>query len=285
MHDTKEGSRVEGHLDGAHDCAWLLASDLDGTLIPTRDDPGGQAAIRVVADLRLREDLLLAYVTGRHLELARAGIAAHGLPVPDAIAADVGTTLYWRSSDGYEPDTEYLRYVEGLDGVPRADAVSDVLEGVAGLRLQEGEKQGRFKTSYYFDGDFSISVLRHMQDRLSAVGRVRLVHSRDPVSGVGLLDVLPAEVGKETAVRFLASELGKDDGCVVFAGDSGNDRAAFLMGNRAVVVGNAADDLKAEIREAVAERGLDELVYFAEASFSAGVVEGLAHHGVPGRSR
>ena len=208
----------------------------------------------------------------------------HGLPSPDAIAADVGTTLYWRRGASYEPDAEYLGYVEGLRGVPRADEVLDMLDGFAGLRLQEEAKQGRFKTSYYFDGDFSLEVLRRVRDRLSGVGRVRLVHSRDPVAGVGLLDVLPADVGKETAVRFVAWKLSADHRRVVFAGDSGNDRAAFLMGYRTIVVGNAASDLKTEIREAAAKQGLEELVYFARAAFASGVVEGLAHHGVPGCS-
>jgi sucrose-6F-phosphate phosphohydrolase len=275
---------MEEYLDREDDGVWILASDLDGTLIPTGDDPDGAHAVGVVAELHDRERLRLAYVTGRHLRLALAGIEIHGLPSPDAIAADVGTTLYWKRGASYEPDAEYLGYVEGLEGVPGSDAVLEALEGWPGLRLQEAEKQGRFKTSYFYDRDFSIEVLRRLRDRLSQVGRFRLVHSRDPVSGIGLLDILPADVGKETAVQFLASKLSEDPRRLVFAGDSGNDRAAFLMGHRAVVVGNAAEDLKAEIREAAAERGLEDLVYFAEAAFSAGVVEGLVRHGVPGAS-
>ena len=73
---------------------YLLASDLDGTLIPLERDA---QRLREVAELvdafEASEGLLLAYVTGRHLSLAQAGIEEIGLPSPDWFVCDVGTRL------------------------------------------------------------------------------------------------------------------------------------------------------------------------------------------------
>jgi hypothetical protein len=53
---------------------YLLASDLDGTLIPLeRDAQRLREVEELVRALAASEDLRLAYVTGRHLALAQAG--------------------------------------------------------------------------------------------------------------------------------------------------------------------------------------------------------------------
>ena len=67
---------------------------------------------------------------------------------------------------------------------------------------------------------------------------------------------------------------------MVFAGDSGNDRAAILSGVRAVVVGNAGDDLRDGLRREAERRGLGERIHFSEAPYAAGVVEGCRYFGL-----
>ena len=60
----------------------LLASDLHGTLIPFEREA---QRLREVADfsgaIRRTHNVGVAYVTGRHLSLAKAGIAEFDLPV------------------------------------------------------------------------------------------------------------------------------------------------------------------------------------------------------------
>jgi hydroxymethylpyrimidine pyrophosphatase-like HAD family hydrolase len=73
------------------------------------------------------------------------------------------------------------------------------------------------------------------------------------------------------------------DDDVVFAGDSGNDTDALLSGVRSVLVGNAPDTLRSEVRASAENRGLLDRVYFASSHFAAGVVEGL-HHFASGTS-
>ena len=69
---------------------YLLATDLDGTFV------GDQEALEKL--LRFFDDspdeVALVYVTGRHLSSARSLIAKEGLPTPDMLITDVGTSIY-----------------------------------------------------------------------------------------------------------------------------------------------------------------------------------------------
>jgi hypothetical protein len=96
---------------------YLLASDLDGTLIPLeRDAQRLREVEELVRALAASEDLRLAYVTGRHLALAQAGIEEIGLPSPDWFVCDVGTSVYRRANGGYEPDQEYRQAMRAALG-------------------------------------------------------------------------------------------------------------------------------------------------------------------------
>jgi HAD superfamily hydrolase (TIGR01484 family) len=253
----------------------LLASDLDGTLIPPDEAP---ARMRELDDFRATVDALslsLAYVTGRHLESALRGIERFRLPRPDALSCDVGTTVYWRRGDEYFADAEYHDVVAASPGVAEAEQVRDLLADVSELWLQEPENQGAFKVSYYAARPLTAAFLREIGDRVADAGRMRLVSSHAPTSGRGLLDVLPEAVGKASAVRHVAQRMGFGDDEVVFAGDSGNDEDALLSGVHAVVVANAPDSVRADVRAAAEARGLSDRVFFASGRYAAGVTEGL----------
>ena len=219
------------------------------------------------------------YVTGRHLELALDGIERFGLPRPDVLACDVGTTVHWRDSSGYVLDASYHARVAGAPGVAPGRQIRDRLEGLEGLVLQEAEKQAAFKVSYYVDRPITAELLSQVEKRLAPSIRPRLVHSHDPATGRGLLDVLPDSIGKRTAVEHVAALLDLTDDQVIFAGDSGNDRDAVLSGSRAIVVGNAPAELVDELRDAAQRLGITSRIYFASAPWMHGVVEGLCHFG------
>ena len=259
----------------------LLASDLDGTLIPLeRDAQRLREVAELVEAMRASAGLQLAYVTGRHLSLAEQGIAEVGLPTPNWFVCDVGTSVYHREAAGFEPDETYRKAMRAaFGGLGGADVRAAVGE-VDGIELQEEEKQAEFKVSYYTRGRHEPYV-DAVQSRLDAAGaRVNLVASFDPVSERGLLDVLPAGVAKDYAIRYLHEHTGIDADHLVYAGDSGNDRAAILSGFRAIVVGNADEALKEELKSASAERGLSRRLYFAKHPYARGVLEGLRHFGL-----
>ncbi len=258
----------------------LLASDLDGTLIPLERHPQRLREVaefvRAVAET---VNLSLAYVTGRHLSLACEGIAEVGLPSPDWFVCDVGTSVFRKADSGFEPDEQYREAMRSaLGGLSGAD-LRAAIGVVEGLTLQENEKQGEFKVSYYTQGRPEPYV-DSVQAKLDAAeAKVNLIASYDPVSHRGLVDLLPAGVAKDYAVRYLHDQSGVDEQHLVYAGDSGNDRAAMVAGYRVIVVGNADEALKKDLGIEAVGQGIAEKIYFAEHPYARGVLEGLRHFG------
>lgn len=276
----------------------LFASDLDGTLIPIVPEGGPRSGLdahgarawgaepdaQTAATVRFRRfaeasGWFVMYVTGRHLELALDGIDRHGLPRPAALACDVGTSLFWRERGVWVRDEAYRARVAASPGVAPERQIRSRLRGLDGLVLQAAEKQAEFKVSYHVDGPVSAELLAEVGERLGPPISARLVASHDPLTGRGLLDVLPASIGKRTAVDHVAARLDVGGDEVVYAGDSGNDRDALLAGTRAIVVGNAPAALVEELRTEAERLGIAASIYYASAPWTQGVVEGLHHFG------
>jgi len=268
----------------------LIASDLDGTLIPPPSAPDPTAGVATFREAARRAGLPVAYVTGRDHSLALAGIEAAGLPEPDWLICDVGTQIFHRRGGGLWPDPRYRdRMVEAFQGL-EAEAIRKAVTGLHGLVLQPEAKQGEFKVSFTLPpsgtGDPPTSLRRDLMERLGGMDApVAVVWSVDVEDGAGLVDILPRGVAKDRALRHLQEEAGMAMDQVVYAGDSGNDLAALLAGFRAVLVGNAPAPLRVHVREESGARGLEEEVYLARGHYGDGVVEGLRHFGVAGDGR
>jgi HAD superfamily hydrolase (TIGR01484 family) len=259
----------------------LLASDLDGTLIPLERDA---KRLREVGDLIAAfegaESLDLAYVTGRHLSLGLEGIAEVGLPLPRWFVCDVGTSVYQRTNGAFEVDEKYRSRMRDAFGGMSGSEVRAAIGQIDGLKVQEEERQAEFKASYYTEGRAE-RWFPLIESRLVAADvETNLVASHDPVSDRGLLDVLPAGIAKDCAVRYLHDASGVQEKNLVYAGDSGNDRAAMLAGYRTIVVGNADPALKDDLARVAAARGISDRIYFAEHVYARGVLEGLRHFGL-----
>ena len=100
----------------------ILASDLDGTLIPLDGRPENRRALQRLVTARLQDRFTLVFVTGRHKASICEVICEHHLPLPDWVISDVGTTIY-------EIPTMFSR--QGLDTVVLAGGVA------ANRRLRE----------------------------------------------------------------------------------------------------------------------------------------------------
>jgi hypothetical protein len=270
----------------------LLCSDLDRTLIPNGEQPESPKAREIFARLYERPEICLTYVSGRNELLVKEAIAKYDLPEPDFVIGDVGTTLYriekrkpesrWCLDPGWQQEI-------GGDWITcnRNDVVG-LLAGIHGMdfRLQEEEKQNRFKVSYYTDPDLKMEIVR---ERISILLQAHgisstVIWSRDDAARCGLLDILPPKANKLQAIRFLMKQEQIPEKNAVFAGDSGNDLDALTSGLQAILVRNSAADVRKAAFEELGEKGFSDSLYIAKGglhgmngNYAAGVLEGLVH--------
>jgi len=261
----------------------MLATDMDGTIIPLEVTPEQKAAIRHFRDtVEKKPDFCLAYVTGRDLPLAEKGIRQHELPVPDILVCDVGTSVYHRSETGFREDQEYIRLMEEARGGMDVRDARHELAHLPELLIQVDEKQSASKLSYHLTRESDHQeVVASVHDRLREMGGgLQAVYSVGAPHGTGLLDVLPNGVAKDFAIKYLQGHTGVPADAMVYAGDSGNDLAALLAGYQAIVVGNATPGLKEELTIRSEELGIFHQLYFAQSFYVSGVMEGSRHFGL-----
>ncbi|PPK75338.1 hypothetical protein B0F87_106186 [Methylobacter tundripaludum] len=265
----------------------LICTDLDRTLLPNGRQPESSGARATFARLVARPEVTLAYVSGRHRALVEDAIREYGLPLPDWVIGDVGTTIYqvhageWRHWPEWEQDiaTDW----RGLT----ADDLRPLFADLPSLRLQEEAKQNRYKLSYYLPlltdiGALQREMLRRLETQKLAAG---LIYSVDEATSTGLLDVLPAHATKLHAVEFLMQQQGFDYANTVFAGDSGNDLPVLASIIQSVLVANADIDVVEQAKTQARKQGTLAAFYLAQGGFlgmngnySAGIVEGVAHY-------
>ncbi len=268
----------------------LLCSDLDRTLIPNGREEESAEARPLLRHLARQPGFRLIYVTGRDEKLIAEAIADYDLPIPDYAIGDVGTSIYKLSgtpahmefSPRHDWQDRISRDWQGL----RHDDLATMFTDLEQLRPQEPDKQNAYKISYYVDVSVDQKTLAEtMQKRLTEKGiRASIITSVDEQEGVGLVDILPERATKVHAIRFLIEEFGIPESRVVFSGDSGNDLPALTSGLQAVLVRNAAEDVRREARAATIKNGVESKLYLARGGFlgmngnyAAGVLEGLVH--------
>ncbi|MEA1933027.1 MAG: HAD-IIB family hydrolase [Thermodesulfobacteriota bacterium] len=259
---------------------YLLASDMDGTVIPLDDRVERSREIEEFRSLiDQHKDVVLAYVTGRHFELGMKGIKEFNLPGPEIFVCDVGTTIYRQIGGAWRLDEEFRKGLKkswkGRTGKDIAYLIHDIPE----LTEQEREKQTEFKQSYYIAVDAKTNrVVRSIQDMLAEDKiEAEIIYSVDTKKNIGLLDLLPKAAAKGTALKYLWNglEILKDN--VVYAGDSGNDLNAFISGFNAVVVNNTPENVKNEVRKQIRMMNIKDRVFFADSKYVKGVIEGCFH--------
>jgi hydroxymethylpyrimidine pyrophosphatase-like HAD family hydrolase len=239
------------------DRPFLLASDIDGTLLG--DDDGELSLNALVREYR--DCLCLALITGRPFASVQELLREDRLPQPDFIVGMVGTELVdcrdeqnrlgqrfaARVPQGWDPETIY-RLGEG--------------EGVSRQVMPDGRP--RFQAGFDWNGQ--AETLDAFCQRLSGHNGFYIL----PSSG-RYIDVLPVQMGKGEAARFIQQELGFEPARVVVAGDTGNDRELFKTGFKGILPSNAFDELKA-VRQS----------WHYQSAYPAGrgVLDGLCHFGL-----
>lgn len=257
----------------------VLATDMDGTFIPLDGNEENRRDLEILrAELQSRA-LELLYVTGRHYELVLDAIRSHDLPEPRWLVCDVGSSVYQGDASGghrkvSDYDDHLTEIVEAFD-VP---TLKDLFSSMSEMRIQESEKQGRFKLSYYCDAGILSELSAQLAQSLQENGApYRLISSVDPFTGEGLIDFLPKGVSKDYALRWWVGHTRRDEQEVVFAGDSGNDLAALTAGYRSIVVANADPAVARQARLAHQSAGWTDRLFLAAKPATSGVLEGLNH--------
>jgi HAD superfamily hydrolase (TIGR01484 family) len=254
----------------------VLATDLDGTFVPLSGNSRNRADLKTIAEKLRQHEITLTFVTGRHLESVQRAIVEHALPKPDWIICDVGTTIY--ENVGIDDLREVVSYRSHLESIIASCPIAqlrELLSGIAGLRLQEPEKQGQFKLSYYTEQSQVDSVAQTIQERLArADAPFSLIHSVDPFTGEGLIDLLPKQVSKAHALEWWVNHTDVPKESVVYAGDSGNDLAAFLAGYRTILVGNTDRDIADRVYDHHRNNQWHGRLFLSKEHGTSGVLEG-----------
>lgn len=203
----------------------ILATDLDGTFLG-----GAEEARRALyGALSSRQDALLIFVTGRDLDFISRLAEQPGMPRPDYVIGDVGTTVV----DGarFAPLDPIQSEIAARWGGANA-RVMELLEGEPGLRLQP--TPFRHRVSYYYDP---------AQLRPETVRKVEAAGFDCLLSADTYLDVLPKGVDKGRTLLRLVAALKLPADRVLVAGDTLNDLSLFETRLKGVAVGNAEPKL------------------------------------------
>ena len=240
----------------------LLVADLDGTLIG--GDPDGRQQLQEALG-RVRESLILVYVSGQSFAEQLEAIEKQQLLIPDYIVSAVGTQIH--RMPGEQPLDDWYRYIQ--TGFNREEIVAFLAESYVAdhfpeLRLQPQEQQTPLKVSYFLKnaGEDELALIR--QELIGEGFPAKLIYSRNLY-----LDIVPERAGMGAAVRFLVDSLVMFPSQVFVCGDSGNDIDLFQYGYRGIVVGNATRELR---------RAVELRAYFSHNAYAEGVLEGLKHY-------
>ena len=264
----------------------LLCSDLDRTIIPNGHREESAHARPVFRQLAEHANISLAYVSGRDKKLILDAIEEFYLPMPDYAIGDVGTTLYRVSNGNWQLSDEWSDEISQDWKGFGWERISELLEDVEEIRLQELEKQSQYKLSYYTAQNVDQQHLKkNICVFLAQKGiRANVIWSVDEVSTNGLLDIIPARANKLHAIQFLMQQEQFSEDRTVFAGDSGNDLDVLISGLQAILVKNAMAEVRKEAVEKLSNKYMLNRLYLPEGNFlglngnyAAGVIEGLFH--------
>ncbi len=256
----------------------VLATDLDGTLIPLPDSEENQSSLAEISKAFEIKDLVLIYCTGRHFESVVDAISIEKLPRPEWIICDVGTSIY-RITDGrYISFEAYNKHLEDLTHTSSRPGMQSLLEGLPGLILQQEDHQQEFKLSYECESSRTDSLVEKINELLHDFKIPYEAHgSLDPFLNCGLIDLLPRGVSKAYALKWLAQHAGYGADQVIYAGDSGNDFLALTSGCRAILVANAGKELTDKVKAALKAKKKSYALYVAKKQATSGVLEGCRH--------
>lgn len=233
----------------------VLATDLDGTFLGGNLQQRTEFYEYVESN---RERMLLVFVTGRDLDAIDRLSAELGVPQPDYIIGDVGTTIVCGKTRN--PISEVQDWVSSIWNNANA-RVKAMLADEPGIELQPVDPERR--VSYYYQPD---------KLQPSTVQKIVDAGFDCILSAEKYLDVMPKGISKgPTLLRFIEA-LNLDAETVIPAGDTLNDYSLFQTGLKSIAVGNSEPKLVDKIKTM-------SNVYYSSEPGTAGIWEGLKYYG------
>jgi HAD superfamily hydrolase (TIGR01484 family) len=236
---------------------FVLATDLDGTFLGGSDEARKKFYSWIESQ---RPRVGLIFVTGRDPGHIRDLTRKQGVPKPDFVVGDVGTTIAAVDDDHFIvpiPELEAEIAAAWNDASTRVQAA---LRSAPGLKLQS--TGFRYRVSYDMD---PVSFDAQALDTVAGLGLDALI------SADRYFDVLPKDVSKGPSLLRLLTHLGIDNRKVLVAGDTLNDLSMLTMGLPAVAVGNSEPALIEALD------GHDH-VHRAREEGVGGIAEAILHH-------
>lgn len=233
----------------------VLATDLDGTFLG-----GDHHQRRALYDelLDRADEVMLVFVTGRDLDFVADLISQPGMPRPDMIIGDVGTTVV--HGHDFSPVEEVQSWIDRRWDDSN-EMVLDLLRDEPGLELQP--IMGSRRVSYYYDP----TTLQR-----STIAKVEDAGLDVIISAGVFLDVLPKGIAKGPTLLRVIDAFVLSDERVLVAGDTLNDLSLFHTGLRGVAVGNSEPGLV----DAIADL---PTVHYSELPGCAGITDAIDHFG------
>jgi HAD superfamily hydrolase (TIGR01484 family) len=238
----------------------VLATDLDGTFLGGDNHQRGELYAELI---ERADDVFLIFVTGRDLDFIADLIAQPGMPEPDMIIGDVGTTIVHGAD--FSPVAEVQDWVDrrwnGANEQVRA-----LLADEPGIELQP--IMGSRRVSYFYDP---------ARLQASTIAKVEQAGFDVITSADVFLDVLPKGIAKGPTLMRVVDAFDLPDDRVLVAGDTLNDLSLFHTGLQGVAVGNSEPALI----EAIAD--LPD-VHHSDLPGCAGISDAIDHFGLFART-
>ncbi|MBN1982266.1 MAG: HAD-IIB family hydrolase [Chitinivibrionales bacterium] len=252
---------------------FLLACDIDGTLLDTVSETTDQKISGVNRSkclpeevfrqfvIQNRDRMTVAYCTGRSIQSVIRLIERERLAEPTYICSSVGTQLYQYRDEEVLACNDFQSTVYPAWNVHELDRLCEG-QGIVPQQLRDG------RTNYHagFTWDGRQENLTALLERIASLYWCQCI-----VSHGCYIDIIPLQLGKAAAVRFIVSREKIPGDRIVVAGDSGNDRSLFESNYFGIIPSNAY----AELIECMKP----ERHYLSGKPSALGVLDGLLHFG------
>ncbi|MFZ1085687.1 MAG: HAD family hydrolase [Terracidiphilus sp.] len=252
----------------------LVAIDVDGTLTPAI----GQAlTARVARALKSAQEagITVVIATGRRAAYTAPLFEGHGLRADTPLITSNGAVTRTLDGEAIARCTMEASVARGLCGLlrPFGCVVFTFDRPGRGELVVEDLEQAHGRISIWVEANRNaIEVVKPLEDALRdgedpiqgmAAGRVSQMRAAEaavkasewgsqcacqrteyPARGLSILDLLPMGVSKASALENLAARLGVERAEAMAIGDNWNDVEMLEWAGQAVVMGNAARELR-----------------------------------------